>query len=336
VPTRGWKSGRYLFKLVGDDGAQSYIPLLVRASTSRGAVVLVSSVGTWQAYNQWGGANLYRGSGSAVRRSRAVSFDRPYDNRGLGVGLQYELPLISVLEQKPVTYAYASDLDLGSHPEVLTGARGVILLGHSEYWTPTMRANVVAARDRGANLAFLGANDVFWRARAETGPTGADRVLVSYKSAAEDPVHGAATTETWDMPPVALPSSLLTGQSYGGSGASAAMVIRDPASWLVRGTGVKAGTRLPGLIGPEYDYVRAGQRTVAVVKIVAVSSVVGHRGPRAPVSHFTWYQAPSGAVVVDVGTMGWGAEAESANPAVAAFVRKVTTNVAERFLGARR
>jgi hypothetical protein len=41
----------------------------------------------------------------------------------------------------------------------------VISLGHDEYWSPAMRHTVEGARDAGTNLAFLGANAVYWRVR---------------------------------------------------------------------------------------------------------------------------------------------------------------------------
>ena len=45
-------------------------------------------------------------------------------------------------------------------------------MGHDEYWTPAMRREVTRARDAGTNLAFLGANTMYWRVRLEDRPTG--------------------------------------------------------------------------------------------------------------------------------------------------------------------
>src|SRR5258707_300683 len=83
----GCTSGASLFRLDSDRGLlRRFVPLTLRATTARGAVVLVDADTTWQAYNAWGGYSLYHGpDGGRADRARAVSFDRPYDY-GLGAG----------------------------------------------------------------------------------------------------------------------------------------------------------------------------------------------------------------------------------------------------------
>jgi len=81
-----WPPGDYLFKLVAD-GGQRYVPLTVRDDASRAALVIQNDVATWQAYDLWGGYDLYQGpDGAAATRSRVVSYDRPYDPAGEGAG----------------------------------------------------------------------------------------------------------------------------------------------------------------------------------------------------------------------------------------------------------
>ena len=80
LATDSWPEGDYLLKLVASTGKQRYVPLTVRNDTSTAAFVVINAVTTWQAYNQWGGYDLYQGA-TAVdygHRSRMVSFDRPY------------------------------------------------------------------------------------------------------------------------------------------------------------------------------------------------------------------------------------------------------------------
>ena len=124
-------------------------------------MVLVNAVTTWQAYNLWGGRSLYEGPGGFDGRSRKVTFDRPYDTSGARLFLDFERDAIEVAERSGVPLAYLTSLDL--RPGVLDGARAVVSLGHDEYWSPGMRAAVTRARDNGTNLAFLGANAVYWR-----------------------------------------------------------------------------------------------------------------------------------------------------------------------------
>ena len=106
LDTTGWPAGAYLAKLIGSDGAMSFVPFVVRHATSTGAVLLVHSMATWQAYNQWGGPSTYRGyekddkADDFELRSVAASFDRPY-SRGFGTGtfLTKELPVVATAER---------------------------------------------------------------------------------------------------------------------------------------------------------------------------------------------------------------------------------------------
>ena len=68
-----WPPGDYLLKLVGEGGEQRYVPLTVVDESSTAALVVLSAVTTWQAYNNWGGYNLYNGpDGTFATRSRVL------------------------------------------------------------------------------------------------------------------------------------------------------------------------------------------------------------------------------------------------------------------------
>ncbi|GAA3028134.1 hypothetical protein GCM10020000_00770 [Streptomyces olivoverticillatus] len=159
VSTRGWPEGAYLIRLTSDAGDQRYVPLTVRSARTAGKLVLVNAVGTWQAYNTWGGHSLYYGPGGKddyASRSLAVSCDRPYDRDGAPLFTTYEQPAVALAEKLGLPLAYVTSMDLDREPELLRGAHGVVSLGHDEYWTPAMRSRVTAARDAGTNVAFLG------------------------------------------------------------------------------------------------------------------------------------------------------------------------------------
>jgi len=85
VPTHGWPEGSYLLRLDAESGAQRFVPVTVRSAKTAGKTVIKNSVETWQAYNMWGGYDLYNGPGGITdykNRSLAVSLDRPYDASG--------------------------------------------------------------------------------------------------------------------------------------------------------------------------------------------------------------------------------------------------------------
>ncbi|MFM7062813.1 MAG: N,N-dimethylformamidase beta subunit family domain-containing protein, partial [Actinomycetes bacterium] len=167
VADREWPPGMYLLKLVSSDGGQSYVPLVVRDDRSTAAVGIQSSVTTWQAYNQWGGANLYQGLPGRGGRSDVVSFDRPYYRRGSGefFGREYEFVLFAERHGYDVTYW--TDVDLHADPARAARHRVVVSLGHDEYYSTEMRRGLEGARDAGTNLLFLGANGCFRKIRLE-------------------------------------------------------------------------------------------------------------------------------------------------------------------------
>ena len=168
VPTHGWPEGSYLLRLDAESGAQRYVPLTVRSATTAGKVVIKNGVATWQAYNTWGGYDLYHGPGGITdygNRSLAVSLDRPYDASGAFMFLDHERKLIELAERLGLPLAYVTSMDIDADPHLLDGASALFSLGHDEYWTPPERAHVTAARDAGMNIAFLGANAMFRRTR---------------------------------------------------------------------------------------------------------------------------------------------------------------------------
>ncbi|HEY2959239.1 MAG TPA: N,N-dimethylformamidase beta subunit family domain-containing protein [Actinomycetota bacterium] len=335
-----WPPGDYLLKLVAASG-QRYVPLSVRDDTSRATLVIQNAVTTWQAYNRWGGRSLYVGpDGSLATRSRVVSFDRPYYAAGAGAGdfLGNEYPLVRLVERLGLDVTYWTDQDLHQHPERLLAHRGLVSLGHDEYWSTRMRRGAEAARAHGVNLAFLGANAVYRHIRLQPSPTGPDREEVNYKpwSSGDDPAwktDPSEVTTDWRRPPLNDPESRLLGAEYECNPTFAAGVVVRPSSWLFAGTGVRAGTLLPGLVGDEYDRVQPGAPRPPGVQVL-LHSPVRCRGPSF--ADATWYTAGSGAGVFDAGTGSWVCQLDRAcaerrrSAATARVVRAVTVNLLRR------
>ncbi len=142
----------------------------------------------------------------------------------------------------------------------ITGA--MLSLGHDEYWSSPMRDGAAQSLAGGVNLAFLGANACYRQIRFESSPVGPNRLQVCYKSADEDPMTGqndALVTVNWPQSPVSRPESELIGSTYQDVEAQADLVITDPTSWILAGTGLSANQRLPGVVAGEFDrYVPNG------------------------------------------------------------------------------
>src|SRR5215470_4003179 len=309
IKTAGWQPGDYLLRLDGDNSAQQYVPLTVRQPSNTGRIVIVNAVTTWQAYNRWGGYSLYAAAtGRFEDRSRAVSFDRPYqakDMLGAGDFLFFELPLVRFAEQSNLPLGYATDVDLHADPHLLDGARAIITLGHDEYWSAAMRHHATRARDRGVNLAFLGGNEIYRHIRFEPTPTGPNRLEIDYKSFDEDPASKTDpldATPEWRSPPFPRPESVLLGNYYQCNPAHADLVVVDADNWLLRGI-VHDGQRLPGLVGNEYERVDLEVPTPRPIEVLFHSPVTCHGRPDfADVSYYT---TSSGAAVFSTGTQYW-------------------------------
>ena len=156
--------GQYLFKLISFNRAATFVPLVISNPDFPSDITFISSVLTWQAYNQWGGYSLYKGP-DAKRETRAtqVSFARPYDGDGSGQFQYMEYPVIKSAEKLGLSINYATDFDLDSNSNLLQNTKSIVLGGHSEYWTTKMRDAVDGAVDRGVNLIVFGGNTAYNR-----------------------------------------------------------------------------------------------------------------------------------------------------------------------------
>ena len=339
VPTGGWPAGCYLLRLDAHSGAQRYVPVTVRSASTAGKVVIKNAVATWQAYNTWGGYDLYTGpAGEYDDRALAVSLDRPYDQDGAYLFMVYERKLVNLAERTGLPLAYLTSMDIASDARALDGASALISPGHDEYWSPPERANVTAARDAGVNLAFLGANAMFRRTRLAPTELGPDRLVICYKTSyLEDPMYGkdnALVTSDWREPPDPDPESSLTGTLYESNPTTADFVVVTPDAWLFRGTGVRKGSRFRGLVGDEYDRVNPGDPVERPIQILSHSPLTC-RGIRS-FSDSAYYTHRGGAGVFNAGTMRWvesfgGRNNFGITAECGRFTRRVTANVLRAF-----
>jgi hypothetical protein len=339
VPAGDWPAGAYLLRLDADSGAQRYVPVTVRSASTAGKIVLKSCVQTWQAYNMWGGYDLYKdAAGSYANRSLAVSLDRPYDANGANYFLTYERNVVKLAEHMGLDLAYVTSMDVAADPHLLDGASALISMGHDEYWTPEERANVTAARNNGVNLAFLGANAVFRRTRLEPSALGDGRKVVCYKTSyTEDPMYRTDPTEVtsdWREPPNSDPESSLIGTIYEGYPADASFVVSSPRSLIYKGTGVSAGTSFPHLVGIEYDRVNPAYPVQRPIEVLSHSPLTCQGA--SSYGDSAYYTHSGGAGVYNCGTMRWveaiyGDQPHGITGKTPDFVRQVTMNVLRAF-----
>ena len=303
-----WRSGMYMVKLTDSGGQESYVPLVVRGR-GLAPILFVHSSATDEAYNSWGGESLYLGSTPALSLPRAVkvSFDRPFvQDFGAGDFFFWEYQMVRFLERNGLYADYLTDVDVHEHPDWLLGYRAILVVGHDEYWSRSMRDAYLQAVQDGVNLAVFGGNTAYRQIRYEPSTVGEDRVIVCYKDAARDPEPdpGLKTAVAWRDPPTSWNESQLLGVQYVGTGNIRPLpwVVRNASSWVFAGTGLKAGTAFPGLLGYEQDEFGAqaptGTDVLADSPVTTVQGQVVH-------SHATVYQSLSGAWVFDTGSIQW-------------------------------
>ena len=343
IPTHDWPEGSYLLRMDSEAGPQRFVPVTVRSAKTAGKTVIKNSVETWQAYNTWGGYDLYNGPRGITdynNRSLAVSLDRPYDRQGAFMFLYHERKLIELAERLGMPLAYVTSMDIDADPHLLEGASALFSLGHDEYWTPPERASVTAARDAGMNIAFLGANCMFRRTRLASTRLGPRRLVICYKTSyLQDPEYGkdnALVTSDWREPPNADPESSLTGTLYESNPVSAAYVIASQDAWMFAGTGVHKGTSFRGLVGIEYDRVNPGAPVERPIEVLSHSPLTC-RGVNS-YSDSAYYTHQGGAGVFNTGTMRWvasfaGPYKFGMNRHTGTFTRRVTANLLRAYAG---
>ncbi len=349
-----WSSGVYLARLTASpSGRQAYIVFVVRDDARPSDLVFQSSVTTFAAYNNWGGKSLYAFN-SAGGPAHKVSFDRPYAMAPYGIRLdgagdflrRWEYNALRWLEREGYDVTYITDVDTHERGDALLRHRVFLSIGHDEYWSWAMRDHVEAARDRGINLVFLGANASFWQIRFEPGPDGApNRTIVGYKDAAthedplaidSDPANDHLVTGRWRDPPVSRPEASMIGVMYVADPVDADIVVADASHWAFTGTSLANGDTMPGLLGYEVDAAPADARS-DLARLAHSPFIVGDH-TRTLHADMTIYTAGSGALVFATGSMQWnwgldGYNAPWLHPLrVNAAAQQVTRNVLRRML----
>jgi len=338
VDTTGWPTGFYVLRLRSRTGWETQIPYIVSSPSAEGTIAMVTPVTTWQAYNIWGGYSLYAGP-EGDRRAYAVSFDRPYHRvGGMNDFRTAVIPIVIEAEASGVPLSYFANVDLDERPGLLAGARGYVSMGHDEYWTPSMRRTVVTARDQGTNLAFLGANTMYWRIRLDDIGTSPDRLMTGYRHDAQlDPLrdsHPREATSLFRAAPAPMPENDLVGMLYECFPVDTSYRVVSPRWWGFRGTGARYGTEIYGLVGGESDRVYPNAAMPRPLQILSYQTFSCRGAPTSTQS--VYYTTASGAGVFTAGTLRWGCALQDLcdkhlGTRTRDFARKVTANLLREF-----
>lgn len=210
VPTSA-TSGIYVAKVTrADTGGASHIAFVVRNDSSTSDILFKTSDTTWQAYNDYGGANLYTGGPGPQGGAYKVSYNRPFHTRVYEFYswiFNAEYPMVRFLEANGFDVSYFTSLDADINGSLMLQHKAVLSVGHDEYWSGNERTNFENARAAGVHLGFFSSNEIFWKTRWEPsidGSNTANRTLVCYKEThankPTDPLDPPTWTGTWRDP----------------------------------------------------------------------------------------------------------------------------------------
>lgn len=375
VPTEvGWDGGAYLVvagevDASGDEhwpsvadtsGDWAKALVILRSTTEKRELLYKVSWFTLACYNWTGGGSLYSDavwSHGPTGDGYRVSWRRP----GVGAGgliapsdppdahygdsrrqtfAHWDAPFLSWLYRAGYEFDVVTDFDLHSDPELLGGRRLVLSVGHDEYWTSELKANLERFRNAGGNIAFLSGNTCCFHIHVE-----ADHGLIMCPK-----LRGRETEYVWAAD--SSPDEAVTGVSYFNAGGWWDE-RRPPLGYDVNHRGHWAFEDLPDdatvvgadceppLVGYECDgtpyrntegavVAAPGRphRNVAILGIARLGEgwVTTSRDPAATI---TTYTDRSGGIVFTGGTTDWPIAVERD-----ATVEQITRNVL-RYLTAR-
>ena len=169
VSIADWPTGVYFAQLTAPGSRVGYAPFILaprRLGEHRIAVVMPTE--TWQAYNfrddNHDGQPDTWYAGWKKMQARLI---RPFLDRGVPPHWkQYDAPFVRWLEQTHRNVDYLSDRELRNVRDGKTLAKAYALIvfsGHHEYVTTHEYDVVTQYRNLGGNLAFLAANNFFWK-----------------------------------------------------------------------------------------------------------------------------------------------------------------------------
>jgi hypothetical protein len=285
-----WQSGLYAARLRWRARAGFALFVLRPRTLGRNPVAIVQPTNTWQAYNY----RCANGDGVpdtwyATQTCTTVSLSRPYLDRGVPPHFRaYDLGFLRWLwrEDKRVDMLAQEDIERIPGDRLHHLYRLIIFPGHHEYVTTAEYDAVQRYRDLGGHLAFLSANNFFYRVdrRGDTivrmgrwrdlGRPEAALVGVQYF--------------TWN-------SRKLDAQQYVVRGARA-----EP--WFFASSGLRNGDLL-GWWGIEVD----GRTTASPPSVQVLAEMPHALGTTRP-AEMTYYETAAGARVFAAGAFTLGGD----------------------------
>ncbi len=279
-----WESGVYAARMASG-GKVGFAPFIVRPSRlGTEDVAVVEPTNTWQAYN-------FRdadGDGKPdtwyywAGKTRTVDLLRPFLNRGVPPHFRKDdLTFLRWLVHtgRHVDMLAQEDIERISGDRLARLYHLIIFPGHHEYVTRAEYDAVQRYRDLGGNLAFLAANNFFWR--VDRHGDQITRIGLWRDQGRPEAALVGVQYFTWNQGKFDKKPYLVTGA--------------DLAPWLFAGTGLANGD-LFAKFGIEAD-----RRTPDSPSSLRVLATIPHIFNARHSAAMTYYESPSGAHVFAAG-----------------------------------
>ncbi len=320
--------GVYIGEIKDNKGNESFAPVVIEDTNSKHAGIAVVPFQTLYAYNLWTGKSAYLGDGDFAKRDRIIYFHQPLErDSGLGKFVSYVAPLVGEIEKSHLDITYIADTSLSSANNPLLEHQAYISMGHDEYWTKQERSNILAARDSGSNLIFLGANVAYWNVRLTEKNN--QPAMEIYKSASEDPNKSNPTNKFIDQ---GLPESEITGLEYNCFPVQGTFIPEIKQSFIFQGVNPDEISNYPRLVGPEVDELVPNDKGFKgkVIDLALALVRCGKTGNELHgTSNIVYGISPNKVGTISIGSMNWvgvGLRSGDKTP-IGAFARKVTENI---------
>ncbi len=334
-----WRSGLYAARLADPDGASFDITFIVRnaGQPARGALAVLASTNTWQAYNDWGGASLYRCDvEDGLERPFVFIVHSQRPNPGaspqgaVGHLANAERHVLGWLERNNIPYDLFADNDLHERPGLLASYPAVLINTHSEYWSAPMYQALESFQAKGGNLIYLSGNGLYWKS-----VIGKERMEVRFDHSR----HTLSSDTGGRWRDFGRPEWRALGVSFTRAGYRAhsrPYKVISPGHWIFAHTGVAAGDLVGagglnrgGASGWELDKIDRAGRPPGLVHLAKGTN------PWRAGADMVYFRHAGGGAVFSVGSITFGGSL-AVDPVLSRMLLNVIVRFAPPGPGARR
>jgi hypothetical protein len=287
VKLGAWPSGFYYARVITTGRGTWYAPFVLRPRhLGAQRILVVLPTNTWQAYNFEDDGSWYEDASV-----QTIDLTRPFIDGGVPPHYHgYDRGFLRwlALHHEQVDFFSDDDLDRLARGDDLAHAYDLIVFsGHEEYVTEHEYDLIERYRDLGGNLAFLSANNFFYK-------------VVK---------RGSLMDGRWRWRDLGRPEAALIGAQYvdwnHGRYPNRPFIVTGvkQTPWLFRDTGLRDGDTF-GVYGIEVDARSSGSPPATRV-LAHIPGIFG-AGNNA---EMTYYTTPHGAKVFSAGVMNFGGSA---------------------------